>query len=358
MMDLTMYEHIYTVDLNQPLKWHNVGLLAAYDKKANRFGAKLTRGGADVDFGNCSVSGFFIRPSGDTVVFDGTASGNLVYADLPEECYLFDGAFSLTIQISNGEFAGTVLICVGKIVQTRTSASAPDDGDTPIDGAVFGEGFVVEGNKVSVDQEAIVQQVITALGTPVFGRVDSGNNIILSGELEAGTYTFKYETADGTTVVIGTLSSDGNDEGGGSEEIDYTNAITRSVDVSGNLYNGGLGYKENYRYSASGGGDVAADGIDVTGYISVTNGDVLYFQNVGMNKNTTNGNGCNMYIFESLSDAEPGNNNAASMTNYNAAQWDASGQITQLTVDFAGYVRFNTEYLGADSVITINEPIV
>lgn len=56
------------------------------------------------------------------------------------------------------------------------------------------------------DQESIVQQVITALGTPVFGRVDAENNIILTGELADGVYTLKYEDADGVVTEIGTLN--------------------------------------------------------------------------------------------------------------------------------------------------------
>ena len=55
------------------------------------------------------------------------------------------------------------------------------------------------------DQEAIVQQVIAALGTPVFGRVDAENNIILTGELAEGTYTIKYEDAEGNLMDVGTI---------------------------------------------------------------------------------------------------------------------------------------------------------
>lgn len=58
------------------------------------------------------------------------------------------------------------------------------------------------------DQEAIVQQVITALGTPVFGRVDADNNIILTGTLGEGTYTFKYEDAEGNVTTIGTITNE------------------------------------------------------------------------------------------------------------------------------------------------------
>ena len=55
------------------------------------------------------------------------------------------------------------------------------------------------------DQESIVQQVITALGTPVFGRVDVDNNIVLSGTLKKATYTVLYENADGSMIEIGMI---------------------------------------------------------------------------------------------------------------------------------------------------------
>lgn len=39
----------------------------------------------------------------------------------------------------------------------------------------------------------------------VVGNVDSGNNIVLNGDLPDGTYTVKYEMEDGSTVNIGNL---------------------------------------------------------------------------------------------------------------------------------------------------------
>lgn len=56
------------------------------------------------------------------------------------------------------------------------------------------------------DQEDIVQQVITALGTPVFGRVDAENNIILTGDLTDGVYTLVYEDAEGERVEVGEIN--------------------------------------------------------------------------------------------------------------------------------------------------------
>lgn len=61
------------------------------------------------------------------------------------------------------------------------------------------------------DKEAIIQAVITALGTPVFGRVDNENNIILTGKLADGLYTLKYEDEDGNVIDIGTVEIGGAD---------------------------------------------------------------------------------------------------------------------------------------------------
>ena len=61
------------------------------------------------------------------------------------------------------------------------------------------------------DQEAIVQQVITALGTPVFGRVDADNKIVLTGNVVAGVYEYWYEDENGKQSYMCTYEHDGKD---------------------------------------------------------------------------------------------------------------------------------------------------
>ena len=92
------------------------------------------------------------------------------------------------------------------------------------------------------DQESIVQQVITALGTPVFGTVDADNNIILTGTLADGTYTFQYEDKDGNTNPLGTYTK--------APEPTYTNVIPLSIDADGSVFNG-TGYIDGYRLSSN-----------------------------------------------------------------------------------------------------------
>lgn len=56
------------------------------------------------------------------------------------------------------------------------------------------------------EREKLIQEVIEALGTPVFGSIDGNKVITLSGALAPGTYTLKYEGTDG---VIGTIVVEG-----------------------------------------------------------------------------------------------------------------------------------------------------
>jgi hypothetical protein len=61
------------------------------------------------------------------------------------------------------------------------------------------------------DKSEIATLVIEMLGgNPIFGVVDENNNIIVSGDLPDGTYSVKYEMANGSTVNIGNLVLDTN----------------------------------------------------------------------------------------------------------------------------------------------------
>ena len=60
---------------------------------------------------------------------------------------------------------------------------------------IFRNGLPVGDGIEITAQEVVVGDVI--------GNVDEDNNIILSGDLENGTYVFKYENADGTFIKIG-----------------------------------------------------------------------------------------------------------------------------------------------------------
>lgn len=74
------------------------------------------------------------------------------------------------------------------------------------------------------DKEALVQQVITALGTPVFGTVKEDKKITLSTEhLADDTYYVGYEDEDGDWVEIGAIVKG---EIGGPVALEWRNGVT------------------------------------------------------------------------------------------------------------------------------------
>ena len=120
MAEQSIYKHIYKIDLNDHLKRRDVGILATHDSNANRFGAELTQGGKAFDVSSYSVFGYFIRPNMETVLIEGTAEGNTVYVDLSANCYVYDGAFTLSVKIVNGDMTQTILVCDGHLAEART----------------------------------------------------------------------------------------------------------------------------------------------------------------------------------------------------------------------------------------------
>lgn len=238
------------------------------------------------------------------------------------------------------------------------------DGKTPVKGVDY---------YTDADQEAIVQQVIAALGTPVFGRVDADNNIILTGELADGTYTIKYEDGEGNVSDVGSIVV--------APEPTYTNVLPLAIGSDGKPYNGGKGWKAGTRLNSSGAESTSsATEIEVTGFIPVKNGDVIYLSGITMN-NGTYANQTYMWLYDSSFKALSGryklfsqysDDSISTHKSEGYVDTDASGNITKLTVQHnvfytgtsladlnnTAYIRISCEHIDDNSIITVNEPIV
>ena len=232
-------------------------------------------------------------------------------------------------------------------------------------------------------QEEIVQQVIAALGTPVFGTVDENKHITLSGHLANGTYTLRFEDTDGFTSDVCTI------EKGGAEPYEYINQIPISTASDGSIYNGS-GYKNGIRLNSSA-VETSAEQMGVTGFIPCKPNDVLYLSDiVTLNASLGNsGYGWNKIQFfdenkENIGqalfhDGSTSNPQIASEANRNAgyAVVNESGYLTKIVLalyDSASgtglaaqsgyidstfrYIRISCGTISEKSIVTINEPII
>lgn len=108
------------------------------------------------------------------------------------------------------------------------------------------------------DREAILNEVMQALSTPVYGRVDEENNIIITAQLADGMYTLKYENADGTKVDIGIIelgSSDVVVDESGPIVIEWAGGVkldkNNGTEGSGSNYGASqsIAYDSTYQYT-------------------------------------------------------------------------------------------------------------
>lgn len=190
------------------------------------------------------------------------------------------------------------------------------------------------------DQESIVQQVITALGTPVFGRVDADNNIILTGELADGTYTLKYEDAEGNVAEIGTINLVAEPEPA------YTNLANPDDTnwVLGKRYN-----SSNVLTDAA--GCVISNYIDVSGCTS-------HIAIKGIDMKGSNGR---IYSYSAVADKPVGYVNTTTTSSVTTADYDSSVYIIPVSMIYDNTLwRFGGTLVGTsdDVVIVIDEDIV
>ena len=181
----------------------------------------------------------------------------------------------VTVTLSNGT-TSTFTVKNGSKGSTGATGSQGSKGDK----GDPGDDYVLTAG----DKAEIASLVIETLGgSPVFGVVDSNNNIVVSGNLPDGTYSVKYEMDGGKTVNIGNLVLDST--------VYYTvkNTLTNCTNnnsatkaVQGGSYSATITAKSGYELSSvkvtMGGTDISASAVsggkitisNVTGNIVIT----------------------------------------------------------------------------------------
>lgn len=204
------------------------------------------------------------------------------------------------------------------------------------------------------DKNSIISSIIEELGgNPIFG-VDEDNNIIISGDLEEGVYTVKYEMDNGTSINIGKLTIG-----------EIINQITHSIDSTGNPFNNGTGYKTGARLSLSSGAEMNTDGYECSGFIQCKKGDIIRIKNIDIsNESATNivcydinkqpikvngeQHGTTLYTLFSEYGTESNNVYTSALNRI---------EFLNFPVDVE-YIRIGSKSITSDSILTINQEIM
>lgn len=144
----------------------------------------------------------------------------------------------------------------------------------------------------------------------------------------------------------------------------FTNVLRKAVDSSGNPYNGGKGFKENYYMNGST-TEAASTNYDITGFIAIMPGDIVRLKNVQLCKLVGSNTKCQIHYYNS-SFARVGNTEYLKNPTVLSAAWsvvtNADGSdIVQFTfpssLSSSRYIRMTCGELTDASIITINEEI-
>lgn len=190
---------------------------------------------------------------------------------------------------------------------------------------------------------------------------------------DGNTYSKTADTAQGTSFCILTIDREtkmiyADCAGAGydrafsysGEEAAYTNQLPASTDTDGTIYNG-TGYAEGYYLSS--GTLASASGSYVSGFIPCKIADVLYFENCQI-VTATDKHRFSLYDSDKNHLATIKTTSTASLNQV----YGEDGYLDSITIkansagsgndDQIAYIRFCCSYIGADSVVTVNEPIV
>ena len=200
-MPVISHSYAFAVDLDAGLLKPAVNMaIGAGDALGDTIGITVKRGGAAVDLDGIAVKAYFTRADGATVYVDGTASGSTAVIVLPEECYAYDGPFTLAVKLedADNDTAVTVLYIMGSVILT-------DSGRVVDPGTVYpsySELMELIARKITEpEEEGENGMVLTTDGnggrrwmdisaSTVAGtlKVDSDNYIIRTGSAGASGY--------------------------------------------------------------------------------------------------------------------------------------------------------------------------
>lgn len=177
--------------------------------------------------------------------------------------------------------------------------------------------------------------------------VTMGGEDVTAAVVSNGVITIPAVT--GNVIITATAIKQGN----------YTNQLRISTDENGDIYNG-VGYKAGAYLSS--GAEAAKSDYYLTGFIPVSYGDTLYFENCTIQAEQNYHRFAGYDENKAYISGRQQSTEAEQIAKIGEPVYGSDGKMVSLTIGgdyWSGvkYLRFCCSYLGADSVVTVNEPI-
>ena len=201
----------------------------------------------------------------------------------------------------------------------------------------------------------------TSTNAQIVGFIDTNNDIILTGELDAGTYTFKYENEDGSYTDIGFIEID--------EGNKIINLVITSLNINGSGIYNNIGYKDGTYISMDSITDPPSkDGSDstivATGLIPY-NWEPLYVKGVTIDPNTSHCRAqyisSDYFVKYQLASGSWAWTNFMSIENLGTSYYKLTPLYTSQKpgtledLDTVAYIRFSFIGIGANLIISTSE---
>ena len=298
---------------------------------------------------NYQIKLYIIKPNGSLISIDGTLMDEknaLFQFNLPNDYKDFVGEYTCEFQISSTVNGGIDVITTDPFKYIVKPSILNDIG-----------------------------QPVDAQGEPVVLMYDSYGNLVVT--IDGETRTFSSGGGTGGLTIVDSidkmtdtsqqyvLSTDGyiyhyvHKEG---TKANYTNQIPISIDSSGAVYHG-VGYADGIRVGSDGTERQNAP-VDVTGYIPMTKGQIIYFKNCTILYDSSVSYQ-EMAIFDSNKVFLGMVNLHTLLPQYVDYVLDENNNFLSLDstkfndmYNTMGFVRIQGNYIGADSIITVDEEIV
>lgn len=145
------------------------------DADENRYGVNVLKDGAPVDLSGCTVTGYFLKPDGTTVIMSGFTSGSKAYVSLPATCYAVEGQFTLAIKLTGGGVTGTMRVIDGTVINTSNDNVIDPGGTVPDITALMAVISRAEAAAEDIAKFAVTEELISGTDYRVIISVTEGD---------------------------------------------------------------------------------------------------------------------------------------------------------------------------------------